>query len=70
MNFNIKEIAKDLGFGIVAVASIFAVMFILISAMEMIEMTEDNIRLAIATPFVIYFCYMFGSLTRSIFFKD
>jgi len=70
MKFNIKEISKDLGFGIVAVAAIFAVMFILISAMEMIEMTEDNIRLAIATPLFIYFCYMFGSLTRSIFFKD
>jgi len=70
MKFNIKEISKDLGFGIVAVAAIFAVMFILISAMEMIEMTEDNIRLAIATPFFIYFCYMFGNLTRSIYFKD
>ena len=70
MNYNIKEIAKDFGFGVAGIAAIFGVMFILISALEMIEMTEDNIRLAIATPFVIYFCWMFGSLTRSIYFKD
>jgi len=70
MNYNIKEIAKDFGFGVAGIAAIFGVMFILISALEMIEMTEDNIRLAIATPFALYFCYMFGSLTRSIYFKD
>jgi hypothetical protein len=70
MKFNIKEIAKDLGFGIAAVAVVVGTMFAIISLLEMINMTEDNIRLAIATPFVIYFCWMFGSLTRSIYFKD
>jgi hypothetical protein len=70
MNFNIKEIAKDLGFGIAAVAVVVGTMFTIISLLEMINMTEDNIRLAIAIPFVIYFCWMFGSLTRSIYFKD
>lgn len=70
MKFNIKEIAKDLGFGIVAVAVIFGVMFGLISFMEMINMTKDGIRIAIAVPLFLYFSYMFGSLTRSIYFKD
>ena len=51
MNFNIKEIAKDLGFGIAAVAVVVGTMFAIISLLEMINMTEDNIRLAIATPF-------------------
>lgn len=70
MKFNIKEIAKDLGFGIAAIAVISGVMFGLISFMELINMTKDSIRLAIAGILFVYFSYMFGSLTRSIYFKD
>lgn len=70
MKFNIKEIAKDLGFGIAAIAVISGVMFGLISFMELINMTKDSIRLTIAGALFVYFSYMFGSLTRSIYFKD
>lgn len=70
MKFEFKEIVKDLAFGIAAVAGVVLVMTGLISFMEMINMTKDNIRLAIFVPIFLYFCYMFGTLTRSMYFTS
>jgi len=64
------EAAKDAGFGIALVAGIGATFAGLIFAMEAVNMTKDSIRLMIATPLFIYFCWAFGGLTRSILKRD
>lgn len=69
MKFNIKEIAKDLGFGIACIAGVMLVAFCVISFLELINMTKDEIRIAIAIPLFLYFSYIFGGLTRSVYFK-
>lgn len=63
---DLKEIGKDIGFGAALVVGIFLIIAGLISFMELINLTSDTIRLVIATPLFIYFCYMFGGLTRDI----
>ena len=67
---NYKEIAKDLGFGVALVASIGLSFYALISFLEMVNMTKDSIRLIIAAPLFLYFCWAFGGLTRSILSRD
>ena len=67
---NYKEIAKDLGFGVALVAGIGLSFYALISFLEMVNMTKDSIRLLIATPLFLYFCWAFGGLTRSILGRD
>ena len=70
MNLNFQEIAKDLGFGVALVAGIGLSFYALISLLEMVNMTKDTIRLMIATPLFLYFCWAFGGLTRSILSRD
>jgi len=70
MKFNVKEVAKDLGFGMLCVAGTIAVTFAIVSFMELINMTKDSIRIALAIPLFLYFSYIFGGLTRSVFFKE
>jgi len=67
---NYKEIAKDLGFGVALVAGIGLFFYTAISLLEMVNMTKDSIRLIIATPLFLYFCWAFGGLTRSILSRD
>jgi len=67
---NYKEIAKDLGFGVALVAGIGLSFYAIISFLEMVNMTKDSIRLIIATPLFLYFCWAFGGLTRSILSRD
>lgn len=67
---NYKEIAKDLCFGVALVAGIGLSFYALISFLEMVNMTKDSIRLVIATPLFLYFCWAFGGLTRSILSRD
>ena len=64
-----KEIITDLSYGIAFVAIIFGTMAGAVLLMEAINMTKDAIRIAIATPLFIFFCYHFGGLTRSVIFK-
>ena len=64
------EIAKDAGMGLALVGGIAATLTTLIFAMEAVNMTKDSIRLMIATPLFIYFCWSFGGLTRSILKRD
>jgi uncharacterized membrane protein YeiH len=33
---------------------------------EAVNMTKDNVRLAMAVPFLGYFTYLFGGLTRDM----
>lgn len=65
-----KEMIIDVWYGIIAVSTIAMTMFLLISGMKMVEMTPDAIRLAIATPLFLYFCWAFGGLTRSMLNRD
>jgi hypothetical protein len=65
-----KEIIIDTWYGIAAVGTIAATMFILVAFMKMVDMTPDAIRLAIATPLFVYFCWAFGGLTRSMMNRD
>lgn len=65
-----KEMVTDLFYGIAFVALIALTMYGFIAALEAINMTKDSIRLAIATPLFLFFCYHFGGLTRSILNKD
>lgn len=65
-----KDALKDLGFGIGAVVSIAAVMFLLIGFMELMNLSDDTIKFALAIPLFLYGTYMFGSLTRDIFTKN
>ena len=60
------NVFKDLGTGAAITLGIVAVISALIAAGEFVNMTSDQIRLGLATPFFIYFCYLFGGLTRSI----
>lgn len=65
-----KEIITDLSYGIAFVAIIFGTMYGAVFLMEAINMTKDSIRIAIAVPLFLFFCYHFGGLTRSILFKN
>ena len=64
-----KEIVKDFGFGVAAVIGIVGLISALIGLLELVGAANDTIRLAIAAPFFLYFTYLFGGLTRSIYFK-
>ena len=64
-----KETLKDFGFGILTVAGIVGLISALIDLGELVGATSDTIRLALAVPFFLYFTYLFGGLTRNIYFK-
>jgi hypothetical protein len=64
-----KEKLKDFGFGAGTVVLIIGLVSALIGLGELVGAANDTIRLAIATPFFLYFTYLFGGLTRSIYFK-
>lgn len=64
-----KETLKDFGFGILTVAGIVGLISALIGLGELVGATSDTIRLALAVPFFLYFTYIFGGLTRNIYFK-
>lgn len=64
-----KEQLKDFGVGVATVLLIAGVIFAFISIGELAGATSDTIRLAIAAPFFLYFTYLFGGLTRNIYFK-
>jgi|TARA_B110000908_G_scaffold128151_1_gene150482 hypothetical protein len=64
-----KETLKDFGFGILTVAGIVGLISALIGLGELVGATSDTIRLALAVPFFLYFTYLFGGLTRNIYFK-
>mgnify|MGYP003982818377 FL=1 len=66
MKNKLFEASKDIGFGIALVAGIAATFAGLIYFMELVNMTKDSIRLMIATPLFLYFCWAFGGLTRDI----
>lgn len=63
---NMKEIVTDMVYGIVLVGLIFGTIFGATYAMESMNMAKDSIRIAIATPLFLYFCWAFGGLTRSM----
>jgi len=65
-----KEMFTNLAYGVGTVCAIAATMAGLVFFMEAVEMTKDSIRLAIATPLFILFCYHFGALTRSVLSKN
>lgn len=64
-----KEKLKDFGIGLFIILGIAVSVYAAISLGELVNMTSDQIRLALATPFFIYFCYLFGGLTRSMLRK-
>tara|TARA_B110000977_G_scaffold3464_1_gene4785 strand:+ start:28 stop:231 length:204 start_codon:yes stop_codon:yes gene_type:complete len=64
-----KETLKDFGFGILTVAGIVGLISALIGLGELVGATSDTIRIALAVPFFLYFTYLFGGLTRNIYFK-
>jgi hypothetical protein len=64
-----KEKLKDFGFGVGTALLIIGLVSALIGLGELVGAANDTIRLAIATPFFLYFTYLFGGLTRSIYFK-
>ena len=64
-----KEKLKDFGFGVATVLLIIGLVSALIGLGELVGATSDTIRIALATPFFIYFCYIFGGLTRTIYFS-
>ena len=64
-----KEKLKDFGFGVATVVLIIGLVSALIGLGELVGATSDTIRLVIAAPFFLYFTYLFGGLTRSIYFK-
>lgn len=59
----IKDFAYGAGFLIVLVGSILGVY----ELGEMIGFTRDQVYTGLAVPFFIYFSYVFGGLTRSVF---
>ena len=69
MKTKLYNAAKDFGFGIATVAAIIGIISALIGIGEMVGAADDTIRLALAAPFFLYFIYIFGGLTRSIYFK-
>jgi len=64
-----KEKLKDFGFGVATVVLIIGLISALIGLGELVGATSDTIRLALAAPFFLYFTYLFGGLTRNIYFK-
>ena len=70
MNLKYIEAAKDAAFGLLLIAGIATTLFAAVSLLELVNMTKDSIRLMIATPLFIYFCWAFGGLTRSILKRD
>ena len=64
-----KEKLKDFGFGVATVALIIGLISALIGLGELVGATSDTIRIALAVPFFLYFIYLFGGLTRNIYFK-
>lgn len=64
-----KEILKDFGFGIATVLAVIGIISAVIGLGELAGATPDTIRLAIATPLFLYFTYIFGGLTRNLYFK-
>jgi hypothetical protein len=64
-----KEIVKDFGFGAATVIAIIGLVSALIGLGQLVGAADDTIRLALAAPFFLYFTYIFGGLTRSIYFK-
>jgi|TARA_B110000483_G_C18106955_1_gene508053 hypothetical protein len=64
-----KETLKDFGFGILTVACIVGLISALIGLGDLVGASSDRIRLAVAVPFFLYFTYLFGGLTRNIYFK-
>ena len=64
-----KEKLKDFGFGVATVVLIIVLISALIGLGELVGATSDTIRIALAVPFFLYFTYLFGGLTRNIYFK-
>ena len=64
-----KEKLKDFGFGVATVVLIIGLISALIGLGELVGATSDTIRIALAVPFFLYFTYIFGGLTRNIYFK-
>ena len=64
-----KEKLKDFGFGVVTVVLIIGLISALIGLGELVGATSDTIQIALAVPFFLYFTYLFGGLTRNIYFK-
>jgi uncharacterized membrane protein YtjA (UPF0391 family) len=64
-----KEKLKDFGFGVATVVLIIGLISALIGLGELVGATSDTIRIALAVPFFLYFTYLFGGLTRNIYFK-
>jgi hypothetical protein len=58
-----KDFAYGAGFIVVVIGSILGVY----ELGEMVGLSRDNVFAMIAVPFFIYFSYVFGGLTRSIF---
>ena len=63
MSEKIKDFAYGAGFIIVVVGSILGVY----ELGEMVGLSRDNVFTMLAVPFFIYFSYVFGGLTRSVF---
>ena len=63
MSEKIKDFAYGAGFIIVVVGSILGVY----ELGEMVGLSRDNVFAMLAVPFFIYFSYVFGGLTRSVF---
>ncbi len=61
-----KEIAKDLAYGAGVIGTVVVVISGLFLLGDAINMTKDNVRLALAVPFFGYFTYLFGGLTRDV----
>ena len=64
-----KEKLKDFGFGVATIVLIIGLISALIGLGELVGATSDTIRIALAVPFFLYFTYLFGGLTRNIYFK-
>ena len=64
-----KEKLKDFGFGVATVVLIIGLISALIGLGELVGATSDTIRIALAVTFFLYFTYLFGGLTRNIYFK-
>ena len=64
-----KEIVKDFGFGAATVIGIIGLVSALIGLGQLVGAADDTIRLALAAPFFLYFTYIFGGLTRTIYFS-
>jgi len=61
-----KEIAKDLAYGVGVIGLVVLVITTLFLLGEAVNMTKDNVRLAMAVPFLGYFSYLFGGITRDL----